>query len=285
MPESGRGRGRVPRRAGCRATASLASTDRGRFRSRLPGFPLLPPSQVPSTLASTSREAAFPPRECTYTRGDCDRAAIEADARMVVREHRVKARHGGGLSPAAGGHRVTPSATEKTSRPAASAPPLPEIDELSGIRLPTMADVTRAREVIARYLRPTPLLSTPALDELLGFQAFLKCENLQPVGAFKVRGGLFLISDLSPRERARGVVTASTGNHGQSIAYSAASSAPRQRSGCRKRPSAQGRLDAAARRRGPLRRPRLRRQPRKRRAGCRGTERAPLSPPVRTIGV
>lgn len=84
-----------------------------------------------------------------------------------------------------------------------------------------MADIVRAREVIADYLTPTPLLSTPALNERLGFEAFLKCENLHPVGAFKVRGGLFLMSDLTPEERARGVVTASTGNHGQSIAYAA----------------------------------------------------------------
>jgi threonine dehydratase len=116
---------------------------------------------------------------------------------------------------------VTPSATRKTGQTIAPASPLPEIDELSGVRLPTMADVARAREVIATYLRPTPLLTTPALDELLGFQAFLKCENLQPIGAFKVRGGIFLMSELSPEERARGVVTASTGNHGQSIAYAA----------------------------------------------------------------
>ncbi len=87
--------------------------------------------------------------------------------------------------------------------------------------MPTMADVLRARQVIAPYLSPTPMLSTPALDALLGFHAFLKCENLQPVGAFKVRGGLFMMSDLSPEDRARGVVTASTGNHGQSIAYAA----------------------------------------------------------------
>ena len=98
---------------------------------------------------------------------------------------------------------------------------MPELDELSGVRLPTMADVQRAREVISAYLQPTPLLTSPALDERLGFSAFLKCENLQPIGAFKVRGGLFLMSELSPEERARGVVTASTGNHGQSIAYAA----------------------------------------------------------------
>lgn len=116
---------------------------------------------------------------------------------------------------------MTPNAAETSFESVASASRLPEVDPISGVRLPTMDDVARARAVIAGYLDPTPLLDTPALDDRLGFQAFLKCENLQPVGAFKVRGGLFLMSDLSPDERARGVVTASTGNHGQSIAYAA----------------------------------------------------------------
>jgi threonine dehydratase len=115
---------------------------------------------------------------------------------------------------------VTSIATGTTRKPSNLAP-LPEVDPISGVRLPTMADVERAREVIARYLAPTPLLSSPALDARLGFQALLKCENLQPIGAFKVRGGLFLMSDLTEEERARGVVTASTGNHGLSIAYAA----------------------------------------------------------------
>jgi threonine dehydratase len=55
----------------------------------------------------------------------------------------------------------------------------------------------------------------------LGFQLYLKLENCQPIGAFKVRGGLNLVSSLTAEERARGVITASTGNHGQSIAYAA----------------------------------------------------------------
>ncbi len=59
------------------------------------------------------------------------------------------------------------------------------------------------------------------LSAELGCQAWVKFENLQPVGAFKIRGGLNLLSHLSPEERKRGVVTASTGNHGQSIAYAA----------------------------------------------------------------
>jgi len=86
---------------------------------------------------------------------------------------------------------------------------------------PTMDDIVRARRLLADLLPPTPLLSPPALAERLGCEIFLKCENLQPTGAFKVRGGLNLLSQMSPEERARGLVTASTGNHGQSIAYAA----------------------------------------------------------------
>lgn len=86
---------------------------------------------------------------------------------------------------------------------------------------PTFHDILRARAVVHRYLPPTPLLQPAALSERLGFEVYLKCENFQPIGAFKVRGGIYLMSRLSPEERARGVVTASTGNHGQSIAYAA----------------------------------------------------------------
>lgn len=89
------------------------------------------------------------------------------------------------------------------------------------LTIPTLRDVYQARAVIARFLTPTPLLQPPALAERLGCELFVKCENLQPIGAFKVRGGINLLSQLSESERARGVVTASTGNHGQSIAYAA----------------------------------------------------------------
>ena len=85
--------------------------------------------------------------------------------------------------------------------------------------IPTLADVYAARHTIDRYLKPTPLLHSLALSDQLGFDLYLKCENLQPIGAFKVRGGIFLMSQLEPASRAAGVVTASTGNHGQSIAY------------------------------------------------------------------
>ena len=87
--------------------------------------------------------------------------------------------------------------------------------------IPTLADVYAARQIIDRYLRPTPLLHSLPLSDQLDCQVYLKCENLQPVGAFKVRGGVYLMSQLEPQYRAAGVVTASTGNHGQSIAYAA----------------------------------------------------------------
>jgi threonine dehydratase len=86
---------------------------------------------------------------------------------------------------------------------------------------PTLADVLEARRVISPHLRPTPLFSYAALDDLLDATVFVKHENHQPIGAFKVRGGVNLVSQLSAEERERGVIAASTGNHGQSIAYAA----------------------------------------------------------------
>jgi threonine dehydratase len=86
---------------------------------------------------------------------------------------------------------------------------------------PTFADMLRARRIVSRYLPRTPLLPLLSLSKLLGFPLHIKFENHQPIGAFKVRGGVNLLSALGASERARGVITASTGNHGQSIAYAA----------------------------------------------------------------
>src|SRR3954465_14048271 len=86
---------------------------------------------------------------------------------------------------------------------------------------PTLAEIFQARRAIAPYLRPTPTLERPALDAALGCKTFLKCENLNPTGAFKVRGGVNLIAGLDPAERSRGVLAVSTGNHAQSIAFAA----------------------------------------------------------------
>lgn len=86
---------------------------------------------------------------------------------------------------------------------------------------PTFLDLLRARQTIRPYLSPTPLRHYPLLDEMLAARVYVKHENFNPTGAFKVRGGINLISNLTPEEKERGVVAASTGNHGQSIAYAA----------------------------------------------------------------
>jgi threonine dehydratase len=83
----------------------------------------------------------------------------------------------------------------------------------------TLADVLEARSAIAPYLLRTPLHAYPGLGELVGADVRVKHENHLPTGAFKVRGGINLVSHLEAAERARGLVTASTGNHGQSLGY------------------------------------------------------------------
>ena len=89
------------------------------------------------------------------------------------------------------------------------------------VEAPSFKDVLAARDRIAPYLKPTALHRYPALDELVGTATWVKHENHQPICAFKVRGGVNLMAQLSDDEKARGVITASTGNHGQSIAYAA----------------------------------------------------------------
>lgn len=83
----------------------------------------------------------------------------------------------------------------------------------------TLADVLKARQVLAPYLAPTPLYSYHGLNKLLEAETYIKHENHQPVGAFKVRGGINLVAHLSAEERKCGVMTASSGNHGQSVAF------------------------------------------------------------------
>ncbi len=85
------------------------------------------------------------------------------------------------------------------------------------LRLPTLNDIYAARERIQPHMRPSPLLKHPLLDEAAGLSIWVKHENHNPTGAFKVRGGLNLVGSLTNDEKARGIVTASTGNHGQSI--------------------------------------------------------------------
>ncbi len=83
---------------------------------------------------------------------------------------------------------------------------------------PTYADVVAARPRVYAHLRPSPLLHHPLLDEWVGCRVLVKHENHNPTGSFKIRGGLNLVGQLDDRERQRGVIAASTGNHGQSLA-------------------------------------------------------------------
>ena len=104
---------------------------------------------------------------------------------------------------------------DETSHERSTIVTVPELEE------PILADVENARDRIRPWLPPTALRSYPALSALAGTELFVKHENHQPIGAFKIRGGINLLSRLSEEERERGVISASTGNHGQSIAYAA----------------------------------------------------------------
>ena len=88
---------------------------------------------------------------------------------------------------------------------------------------PTLHDVIEAKGRIAGHVARTPLHRYIGLEKLLGAgEVYVKHENHQRLGAFKMRGGINLMAQLSPDELERGVATASSGNHGQSIAYAAA---------------------------------------------------------------
>ena len=89
------------------------------------------------------------------------------------------------------------------------------------MQAPAFTDVLAARSRIRPHLAPTPLRRYPGLERLTGAETWVKHENHLPTGAFKVRGGINLVSQLDGATRDRGLVTASTGNHGQSIAYAA----------------------------------------------------------------
>ena len=85
----------------------------------------------------------------------------------------------------------------------------------------TFRDILRAWPVVHRYVPRTALYRNTMLSSRCGFDAYIKHENHTPIGAFKVRGGVNLYANLSDKERARGTVTATRGNHGLSMAYAA----------------------------------------------------------------
>jgi threonine dehydratase len=86
---------------------------------------------------------------------------------------------------------------------------------------PTLAEIQAARARLDGIARVTPVISSETLGRLAGRPVWLKAENLQRTGSFKIRGAYTRISDLTDAERAAGVVTASAGNHGQAVAWAA----------------------------------------------------------------
>ncbi len=87
--------------------------------------------------------------------------------------------------------------------------------------LPTFTDVERARERLRGHAHRTPVVTSRTLDAMVGAQVFLKCENLQRMGAFKFRGAFNALSALPMDVRAKGVVAYSSGNHAQAVALAA----------------------------------------------------------------
>lgn len=85
----------------------------------------------------------------------------------------------------------------------------------------SFAEIAAAGDVVAAELAATPLVGHPLLDRAVGAEVLVKHEHVLPTGAFKVRGGVHLAARLTPREAADGLVTCSTGNHAQSVAYAA----------------------------------------------------------------
>jgi threonine dehydratase len=86
---------------------------------------------------------------------------------------------------------------------------------------PTLSDIQQAQERIQRYIHRTPVLTNESLNQRVGEQVYLKCENMQKVGAFKFRGGCNAVYSLHDEEAKRGVCTHSSGNHAQALALAA----------------------------------------------------------------
>ena len=89
------------------------------------------------------------------------------------------------------------------------------------MRRPELDDIRAARGRLTGSARETPVFASETLKRLSGRDVYLKAENLQRTGSFKVRGAMSKIATLGPDERDAGVVTASAGNHGQAVAWAA----------------------------------------------------------------
>ena len=96
----------------------------------------------------------------------------------------------------------------------------------------TLEDFKAARRVLDGVISPTHLVHSPAFSAASGNQVYLKPENLQVTGAYKIRGATYKISTLTEEQRQRGLITASAGNHAQGVAYAAQKAGVEATSSC-----------------------------------------------------
>ena len=96
-------------------------------------------------------------------------------------------------------------------------------------RVTLLQEIEEARRRLDGILKPTPLIRSSTLDRIFDAHVFIKPENLQKTGSFKIRGAYNRLATLTDEQKSRGVVAASAGNHGQALAYAAtrAESSPR----------------------------------------------------------
>ena len=87
----------------------------------------------------------------------------------------------------------------------------------------TLKDIESAHERIRPFIHRTPVLTNSSIDNLIGAKLFFKCENFQKAGSFKIRGAINAVMLLSDKEFGKGIVTASSGNHGAALAMAATS--------------------------------------------------------------
>ncbi len=92
---------------------------------------------------------------------------------------------------------------------------------ISSFKVPSIRDIVSSSNRIQQYIHKTPVLTSTSINELIGASLYFKCENYQKVGAFKIRGATNAILQLNDKEKTNGVVTHSSGNHGQAIALAA----------------------------------------------------------------
>ena len=92
---------------------------------------------------------------------------------------------------------------------------------MADLQIPTLEELRAARKNIAPFVHQTPVLSSGLINKIVGAELYFKCENFQKVGAFKFRGAINAILQLSDEERNRGVATHSSGNHAQALALAA----------------------------------------------------------------